>query len=123
MGSFADVTVTETEFEYKFIDWHCHENPYFSFVLAGHCRESNRRKTYYCSADSLLFHNAQESHYNVKSGDVSFGFQIEIDPGWYEKFGVHLNDLPATAQIVHPGIKLLIYNIYKEARLLRRLRI
>lgn len=115
MGSFEDVTVTESEFEYKYIDWHSHENPYFSLTLAGHCLESNRRKTYYCSANSLLFHNAQESHYNVKSGDVSLGFQVEINPEWYKKFELDLSDLPATAQIAHPGIKLLLHNIYKEA--------
>jgi AraC-like DNA-binding protein len=115
MGSFADVTVTETEFEYKFIDWHSHEDPYFSLTLAGHCCESNRRKTYYCSADSLLFHNARESHYNVKSGEISFGFQVEIGHGWYEKFEVDLTPLPATAQVDHPGVKLLLHNIYKEA--------
>ncbi len=115
IGSFKNVAVTETEFEYKFIDWHYHENPYFSLVLAGHCLESNKRKTYYCSADSLLFHNAHEPHYNVKSGDTSFGFQVEISPDWYEQFEVELADLPATAQIDHPGIKLLLHNIYKEA--------
>ena len=117
MGSFADVTVTETEFEYKFIDWHYHETPYFSVVTAGHCLESNKRKTYHCSADSLLFHNIGESHYNIKSGDISFGFQVEISPKWYEKFEVSLSDLPATAQVDHPGVKLLLHNIYKEARL------
>ncbi len=115
IGSFENVTVTETEFEYKFIDWHYHDNPYFSITLAGHCLESNRRKTYHCSANSILFHNAHEPHYNLKSGDVSFGFQVEINPAWYEKFEVRLNDLPATAQVEHPGIKLLIHNIYKEA--------
>jgi AraC family transcriptional regulator len=117
IGAFTDVTVTASEFEYKFIDWHSHENPYFSLTLAGHCLESDRRKTYSCSADSLLFHNAGESHYNVKSGDISFGFQVEISPRWYQTFEVGLNDLPATAQVDHPGIKLLIHNIYKEAHL------
>jgi AraC-like DNA-binding protein len=117
VGSFEDVTVTETEFEYKFIDWHYHENPYFSLVTAGHCLESNRRKTFHCCADSLLFHNAHEPHYNVKSGDVSLGFQVEISPRWYEKFEVRLSDLPAAAQIAHPSVKLLVHNIYKEARL------
>ena len=42
--SFENVTVTETEYYYKVIDWHQHDNPYFSFVLEGHCRESNRKK-------------------------------------------------------------------------------
>src|SRR5215510_1736645 len=103
LGTFADVTVTETEFEYKFIDWHGHENPYFSLTLVGYCMESNRKKTYYCSTDSLLFHNEDQKHYNVKSGERSFGFQVEIDPRWYSKFEISAADLPANAQIEHPG--------------------
>jgi AraC family transcriptional regulator len=117
LGKFADVTVTETEFQYKFIDWHRHENSYFSVVTAGHCLESDRRKTYHCSTNSLLFHNAQQAHYNKKAGDVSLGFQIEIDQGWYKKFELRPDDLPAMVQIDHPSIKILVHNIYKEARL------
>jgi AraC family transcriptional regulator len=112
-----DITVTETEFEYKVIDWHRHEDPYFSFVLTGNCYESDRKKAYYCPPGSLLFHNAQEAHYNVKSGEVSLGVQVEINPRWYKRFEVDLESLPSSTQVLHPSVRLHFYNIYKEARL------
>lgn len=117
LAALDGVTVTETEFEYKVIDWHRHELPYFSLTLRGKCCESNRKKTYYCSPGSLLFHNAQETHYNVKSGDVSTGVQVEIDPKWFERFEVDLENLPSSTQLAHPGLRLDFYNIYKEARI------
>ena len=55
--SLDGVTVTETVYDYEFIDWHYHENPHFSFVLFGNTCEGNSRETYECSADTLLFHN------------------------------------------------------------------
>jgi len=115
--SFEDVTVTETEYYYKVIDWHQHEIPYFSFVLEGHCRESNRRKTFECAVNSLLFHNTGDAHYNIKSGRISRGFQVEIDPKWCKRFEVDLDEFPASTQIIHPAVTLLFYNLYKEARL------
>src|ERR1041384_5568068 len=84
--SVEDVTVIETEYYYRVIDWHRHEKPYFSFVTAGWCRESNRRKTYDCNTNSLLFHNAGDAHYNVKSGKMSRGIAVELNPGWCERY-------------------------------------
>ena len=56
---FDGITVTETVYDYEFIDWHYHENPHFSFVLFGNTCEGNSRETYECSADTLLFHNCR----------------------------------------------------------------
>ena len=44
--SFDGLTVTETEYDYQFVDWHYHENPYFSFVTKGNCREINKREIF-----------------------------------------------------------------------------
>lgn len=114
--SHNHITVTETEFEYQVIDWHSHENPYFSFTLVGTCRESTRRVTFDCTPNSALFHNAQESHSNLKSGEVARGFQVEMDPRWCEKYDVRLTELPSSAMISHPSVKLHLYNIYLESR-------
>ena len=111
------VTITDTVYDYKFIDWHYHETPYFSFVTQGHCSDGNKRETFECSTDSLLFHNCQEPHYNTKSGGLSRGFQLEFEPQWCKRFDVEVDNLPPSAKVLHPNIKLCFYNIYKEAKL------
>ena len=116
--SLDGITVTETVYDYEFIDWHYHENPHFSFVLFGNTCEGNSRETYECSADTLLFHNWQEPHYNVKPAGVTRGFQLEMNRAWCDKFELDWNHLPDPAKITHPNVRLLFYNIYKEAKLL-----
>jgi hypothetical protein len=75
---FEGITATETDYDYKFFEWHYQENPYFSLNLRGTCREHNRRETFDCSPDSLLFHNCQEHHYGNKTDAVTRSFQVEI---------------------------------------------
>jgi AraC family transcriptional regulator len=115
--SLGGVTVVETEYFYRAIDWHRHEMPYFSFVLDGLCRESNRRKTYDCNTNSLLFHNAGDSHYNIKSERVSRSVAVELDLVWCRKYEVDLDSLPSSIQVVHPDATLIFYNLYKEAKM------
>lgn len=115
--AFDGIIATETEYDYKFIDWHYHENPYFSLTTFGTCLDGNKRETFECSTDSLLFHNCGEPHFNKKTDSLTRGFQIELSGDWYQKFEVDLNDLPKSSIILNPNIKLLFYNIYKEAKL------
>ena len=115
--SFDGITATETDYSYQFVDWHYHESPYFSFVTQGNCRHINKRETFDCSPDSLLFHNCHEPHCNTKSSGLSRGFQIELSHEWCKKFEVALDRLPASVRITSPNARLLFYNIYKESKL------
>ncbi len=113
--AFDGITATETEYNYKFIDWHYLENPYFSLTTLGTCHDSNRRETFECVPNSLLFHNCQEPHYNSKTDSLTLGFQVELTQDGYKKFEVDLGKLPKRAIISHPNFKLPFYNIYKES--------
>lgn len=59
----------------------------------------------------------QEPHYNVKPAGLTRGFQLEMNRVWCNKFELDWNRLPDPAKITHPNVRLLFYNIYKEARL------
>ena len=85
--------------------------------MRGETCAGNRRETFYCSADTLLFHHCQEPHYNVKHTGTTRGFQLEITPQWQQQFDLSGSVLPDSANVLHPGVKLLFYNIYKEAKL------
>lgn len=117
MASFDGLTVIETKCDYEVVNWHYHENSYFSFVTLGGFGESNRHETYSCPTGTLLFHNAQQPHSNVKPPGISRCFQLEMSERWLNKFEIDLDKLPSNRKIVHPSAKLLFYNIYKEAKL------
>jgi AraC family transcriptional regulator len=114
---FDGFAVSETEYDYKFVDWHYHENPFFTLGILGNCREINKREILECSPDTLVFHNCQEAHCNTKSDGISRQFQLELSPDWCRKFEVRLDKLPNSSKILNPNIKLLFYNIYKESKL------
>ena len=111
------LTLTDTVYSDEFVDWHYHENPYFTLITRGDICQGTRRETYECTADTLLFHNRQEPHYNVKPAGLARGFQMEIHQQWSLPFELKLESLPNSAKITHPEIKLLFYNIYKESKL------
>lgn len=112
------IIATETRYDYRFIDWHYHENTYFSLVVSGNCREINQRGGFDCSTDSLLFHNYQEPHCSAKSGGISHHFQLELTHDWCRKFEMDQDRMPGSAKLLNPKIKLLFYNIYQESKLL-----
>ncbi|HYE73016.1 MAG TPA: AraC family transcriptional regulator [Blastocatellia bacterium] len=111
------LTITDTEYSYEFADWHYHENPHFALITRGDILEGTRKGTYECPVDTLLFHNRQEPHYNIKPKGTTRGFQLEIDEQWSRKFELNLDALPGIARITQPIIRLPFYNIYKEAKL------
>jgi AraC-like DNA-binding protein len=113
---FDDLTVTETDYDYEYIDWHYHENPYFSLVTGGLCKHISKAETLECDTGSLLFHNCHEAHCNHKFG-LARGFQVELSHDWCRKYGVRLEDFPGSVLIDSINVKLLFNNIYKEAKL------
>ncbi len=115
--SLEGIAISETEYNNERVDWHSHDNPHFTLVTRGHIRQGTRRETFECSADTLLFHNWQEPHYNVKPAGVTRGFQVEVGASWYQKFEVDPHQLPAVAKITRPHVRLSFYNIYKETKL------
>lgn len=110
-------TMTDTEYTVDLVDWHYHENPYFTFLIFGNLIEGNKKETYNCSAGTLLFHNWQEPHFNVKPEGYTQGFHLEISQDWCRNFEVDLNRLPGNLNVKNPQVRILFHNIYKETKL------
>lgn len=111
------LTLTDTEYTVERVDWHYHENPYFTFIIDGLIIEGNKRTTYSCPAGTLLFHNWQEPHYNIKPAGYTRGFQIEAASGWFKDLDLDLAGLPGYINVELARTKILFHNIYKETRL------
>jgi AraC-like DNA-binding protein len=106
---FNNSTLTESEYITGRIDWHCHRHSYFTFILSGEVLDATKTKEYYCSAGSLIFHQAQEPHYNIMRKGRVRSLHLEPAPG------SAICSL-ATNSIDNPGIKILFHLIYKELR-------
>jgi AraC family transcriptional regulator len=110
-------TLTDTEYTIDKVDWHYHENAYFTFILAGNIVEGNKKNKHHCSSGSLLFHNWQEPHYNIKPGGYTRGFHIEIKKEWFDAALPANASIEGNLTIVNPDIKIIFYNIVKEFRI------
>ena len=111
------ITLTDTVYTHDRVDWHYHENAYFTFILEGNVMEGNKKEIYNCSAGSLLFHNWQEPHYNVKPEGFTRGFHIEIEKDWFDDLEFNANDLEGSINISNTDLKFLMYKIFRETKM------
>lgn len=111
------LTLTDTEYTQEKVDWHYHENAYFTFILQGSVIEGNKKEVYNCSAGDLLFHNWQEPHYNIKPRGFTRGFHIELGKNWLQNVSLTLEKLTGSINIQNPDLKLLFYRIFKEVKI------
>ena len=115
-NSFGGVIVTDTEYTHRKVDWHYHENPYFTYLLQGKLLEGSRKETNYLKPSSLLFHNWQEKHYNLKPDEFTRGFHLELDDRWLKKHELSTDYLEGSFNITNPKIKALVNSIFAESK-------
>ncbi|MDQ0593005.1 AraC family transcriptional regulator [Chryseobacterium ginsenosidimutans] len=115
--NFDGLTITDTEYTHSFVDWHYHQNPYFTFLLQGNMTEGNKKETYDCSAGTLLYHHWEDAHYNIKPDIFTRGFHIEITEKWFENFQLSKDNIEGSFNIKNPDLKLLTHKIFKETKL------
>ncbi|MGC4039891.1 MAG: AraC family transcriptional regulator [Flavobacterium sp.] len=110
------ITLTDTVYTHDKVDWHYHENAYFTFLLQGNVIEGNKKEIYNCAAGDLLFHNWQEPHYNIKPEGFTRGFHIEIEKSWFDELEFNADDLQGSINIKDVDLKLLMYKIFTETK-------
>jgi AraC-like DNA-binding protein len=112
----SGITLTDTEYTHEKVDWHYHQNAYFTLILEGRVIEGNKKEVYQCPTGTLLFHNWQESHYNIKPQGFTRGFHIEIEQEWFDTQELNLKVSQGSIQLSHPEIKIGAYTILKESK-------
>jgi AraC family transcriptional regulator len=109
------LAIVETENSRNHIGWHCHENPYFTFILKGQVSEGTKKEVYSCSAGSLLFHSRFEPHYNIELEGNTRCFHIDFAQNYLDDLAPHRSILQGIFSIRNAGIKLACYKIFREA--------
>src|SRR5687767_7046952 len=111
------ITLTDTEYTHERVDWHYHENAYFTFILQGKLIEGNKKESYSCSNGSLLFHSWQEPHYNIKPAGYTRGFHIELAENHFDELDFDVGQLQGSFSVENTEVKLLLYKIFRETKI------
>lgn len=109
--------ITDTEYTHSKVDWHYHENPYFTYLLQGKLFESNKKESYYLESGNLLFHNWQDSHYNIKPPEFTRGFHIELNKNWFSNFDIQVTDFEGSISLKNPLIKNSMNKVFVESKI------
>ncbi|MDR6564382.1 MULTISPECIES: AraC family transcriptional regulator [unclassified Arcicella] len=111
------LTLTDTVYTQPKVDWHYHENAYFTFILAGDVIEGNKKEVYHCPAGTLLFHHWQDAHYNIKPEGFTRGFHVEIEKSWFDELLLKGDNIQGNVNLSDPALKLLMYKIFTETKI------
>lgn len=109
--------LTDTAYTHDYVDWHYHENMYFTFILAGKVIEGNKKGKINLSAGSLLVHNAQESHYNIKPPGETRGMHLELQNHWISEMYADAGIKEGSFEIRCPKTKILFYKLLGESKI------
>jgi AraC family transcriptional regulator len=112
-----NVVITDTEYVHRKVDWHYHENPYFTYLIQGKLFESNKKESYYLEPGDLLFHNWQDAHYNIKPPEFTRGFHVELNRNWFSKYALATTDTEGSINLKDPLIKHLMSKVFIESKL------
>jgi AraC family transcriptional regulator len=115
--SLNGIILNDSDYTHDYVDWHYHENAYFTFLLTGSVLDGNKKTTHECSAGSLLFQNWQEPHYNVASKQNTRGFHVEMNPSWFAAFDIPVDRVEGNIRITDPALITNMYNVFKEMKL------
>lgn len=113
---YKDCIITDTEYTHKKVDWHYHENPYFTYLIQGKLFEANKKESYYLKPGSLLFHNWQDAHYNIKPDEYTRGFHIELQEDWFTKYDIKSCKTEGSNHLENPIVKSLVNKIFLESK-------
>ena len=109
---FAELTLTYTTYTHERVEWHRHDNPYFTFLLTGKMQEISGRGRQYCTPGTLLFHHSDEAHYNLKPRDLTRGFHIELRPDWLSRYPNRVGE--GSYPVQDPHRKLIVFELFRE---------
>lgn len=116
-SSFENIIITDTAYTHDKVDWHYHENPYFTYLLQGKLFEANKKESYYLEPGSLLFHNWQDAHYNIKPPVFTRGFHIELNEYWFLNYDIQISDFEGSMSLINPLTKNLMNKVYIESKI------
>ena len=112
--SFNGLLLVDNEYVKDKVNWHYHENAYFTYLLKGKLIETSKKTSHTCVPGKLLFHYSGDPHYNIKPPGYTRGFQIEFNNSWFAKHGLQLQELEGSDSVSSRPVAMLFRKIYNE---------
>ena len=109
--------LTDTAYTHDKVDWHYHQNPYFTYILEGQLFEANKKESYTLGAGSLLFHNWDDAHCNSKPPGYTGGFHIELNKEWFLKYDIRQEGFEGSMNLKNPLVKTRMNSIFMETKI------
>ncbi|MBZ0203791.1 MAG: helix-turn-helix transcriptional regulator [Ignavibacteria bacterium] len=112
--------VSDTEYRNKtHFPTHCHENPYFAFVLKGGYDETNKHDKSRHTTGNVVFHNRHEKHSNENFTPYSRILNLELTEKWLKYHDINPGEVENISAINEKNIepfasKLLFESIYSD---------
>lgn len=111
------LVVTDTVYTHPTVDWHYHQNPYFTFLLQGRLDETSRKGTIGCTPGTLLFHHWQDPHRNVRRSQHARGLHVELSSDWFSRLGLEAATAEGTHVLADPELRSLFLRLHRELHL------
>lgn len=112
--------ISDTEYRNKtHFPTHCHENPYFAFVLKGGYDEINKIDKSRHITGNVVFHNRHEKHSNQNFTPYSRILNLELTEGWLKHHDINPGKVENISEVDEKSIapfasKLLFESIYSD---------
>lgn len=112
--------VSDTEYRNKtYFPEHCHENPYFAFVLKGGYDEINQQDKSRHVTGNVVFHNRHEKHSNENFTPYSRILNLELTDKWLKYHEINPGKVENISAVNEKSIepfaaKLLFESIYSD---------
>ncbi len=110
------IIISDTKYTHEYVDWHYHENPYFTFLIEGQLIEENKKESYTLKQGSLIYHNWQDCHRNIKPPTFTRGIHIEVNREWLNKYNISLDLVQGSLKIKNPKTKNLVFKLLLESK-------
>lgn len=111
------LVVTDTVYTHPTVDWHYHQNPYFTFLLQGRLDETSRKGTVGCAPGTLLFHHWQDPHRNVRRSEQARGLHVELSSDWFSRVGLGAGTAEGTHVLADHEFLGLFLDLHRELHL------
>lgn len=113
--SYADCTISETKYQPReSLDWHCHPNTAFVFVLDGCFDELSKQASFNCRPTDLLFRPKEQPHQNRFYQNGGRCLNVELSSRWLENNRTPLTNHQGTLHLRQPNLGFLARKLFQE---------
>lgn len=100
--------------QYNKISWHCHTNPYYSYVMEGKYNELYHKESVSLKKGDVVFHPSHTVHSDIFYNLATTCLNIEFSSEWFQKHNIDPARIKEQPLINNTIQKYLICKLIRE---------